>query len=227
MMSLFKKTPEMEKIGNMEYIQVTNLTKDFFERNNISSIRINNKNYVDSSRISLMLQNTIIEFNDKMSEFEDRLKLNGEELSKRVREFKELHTSIINELELLKNNIIKSIQEKKLEIIRDLEVTGRESINKTISELRKVVEEGMKENINTLLTSEQTKIHGRIDVVLKKFEEKDAERMFNEKLDSFLDELKKKYADKNKPTEVKEKEIKKEVEETNEIEDVDEVDEDE
>jgi len=227
MMSLFKKTPEMEKIGNLDYIQVTDLNRDFFERNNISSIRINNKNYVDLSRISLMLQNTILEFNDKMSEFEDRLKLNSEGLSKRIKEFKELYTNIINELELLRNNNIKSIQEKNLEIMGALELTGQESINKTISELKKVVEEGMKENINTLLTSEQTKIQGRIDVVLKKFEEKDAEQMFNEKLDSFLDELKKKYADKNKPTEVKEKEIKKEVEDTNEVEDVEEVDEDE
>ena len=226
-MSLFKKTPEMEKIGNLDYIQVTDLNRDFFERNNISSIRINNKNYVDLSRISLMLQNTILEFNDKMSEFEDRLKLNSEGLSKRIKEFKELYTNIINELELLRNNNIKSIQEKNLEIMGALELTGQESINKTISELKKVVEEGMKENINTLLTSEQTKIQGRIDVVLKKFEEKDAEQMFNEKLDSFLDELKKKYADKNKPTEVKEKEIKKEVEDTNEVEDVEEVDEDE
>ena len=226
-MSLFKKTPEMEKIGNLDYIQVTDLNRDFFERNNISSIRINNKNYVDLSRISLMLQNTILEFNDKMSEFEDRLKLNSEGLSKRIKEFKELYTNIINELELLRNNNIKSIQEKNLEIMGALELTGQESINKTISELKKVVEEGMKENINTLLTSEQTKIQGRIDVVLKKFEEKDAEQMFNEKLDSFLDELKKKYADKNKPTEVKEKEIKKEGEDTNEVEDVEEVDEDE
>lgn len=225
MMSLFKKTPEMEKIGNLDYIQVTDLNRDFFERNNISSIRINNKNYVDLSRISLMLQNTILEFNDKMSEFEDRLKLNSEGLSKRIKEFKELYTNIINELELLRNNNIKSIQEKNLEIMGALELTGQESINKTISELKKVVEEGMKENINTLLTSEQTKIQGRIDVVLKKFEEKDAERMFNEKLDTFLDELKKKYADKNKPTDVKEKEIKKEV--SNDVEDVDEVDEDE
>jgi len=225
MIGLFKKTPEMEKIENLDYLQVTNLNKEYFERNGISLIRINNKNYVDSNRISLMLQNTIIEFNDKMSEFEGRLKLNGEGLSKRIKEFKELHINIINELELLKNNIIKSLQEKNLEIVKSLETIGEESINKTISELRKVVEEGMKENINTLLISEQTKIQGRIDVVLKKFEEKDAERMFNEKLDTFLDELKKKYADKNKPTDVKEKEIKKEV--SNDVEDVDEVDEDE
>src|SRR3989344_5107226 len=132
--SLFKKTREQEKIGNLDYLPLTNNNAEFFERNGISSIKIGNKNYVDVGLISSKLTNAFAELNDKMTaldkkmqELDTRIKKNDEGLTNNVIKIKEKFKGTEEEFEIIKNNNFLSEEHEKITI----------ATNKIIAELNK------------------------------------------------------------------------------------------